>query len=256
MEAQYAAAYPLMEKAVEIAKFIGQTSQTIFKGVEPLVQNFEVDGSYGQTNNCLIYEETYGSPYGINTPMGTMKINNTNSARGEEDKLFRELLREQLGLVLMSPGYRLKRLGYYGPYYLITKFNGVEIPHPILPYQEISPREDLPQYYQQEEVDGPYRERFLVNYSAVYRKKFSPYDLPEAPKENIAQWWMSLQDPERDVQNGKLKEERTKLFLAGILDNIIPEPYDKEFIDRCTSDFLKCGLLHDSEYLIRKLALE
>ena len=130
--------FSLMTVCVEIAKFvhnlydsnIDPNSTTWYHGhfiggVNPFNK---------QTNNCLIIAGYYHIPVSeIHTPLGYWSISGGGCG---DHKIINDHIQKNLGLVMLCPGYQTE-WGYYGPYWLVTEFNGKKVPHPekeLLPF--------------------------------------------------------------------------------------------------------------------------
>ena len=86
-----------------------------------------VNQYYNQTNNCLILEGYYGIPASkIHTPLGYWSISGSGCGK---HKIINQHIHQNIELKMLCPGYQTQ-LGYYGPYWLITSFNGHPVPHP------------------------------------------------------------------------------------------------------------------------------
>jgi hypothetical protein len=86
-----------------------------------------VNPYYHQTNNCLIIEEYYHMPVSvIHTPIGSWHISGCGSGN---HKIIKDYIHKKIGLKMICPGYQTSQ-GFHGPYWLVTSFNDVEVPHP------------------------------------------------------------------------------------------------------------------------------
>jgi hypothetical protein len=121
----------LLTTAVEISKLVHYLyDSNENKGVWTNYRGYFIGGVnpfYYQTNNCLIIEGYYSMPVSeIHTPLGTWSVVGSGSGN---HKIISEQLQDKVELKMICPGYQTNT-GYYGPYWLVTSYNGVELDYP------------------------------------------------------------------------------------------------------------------------------
>jgi hypothetical protein len=157
----------LMTITVKIAKYVHQLYDS---GEFPETKNWYhghfvggINQCHDQTNNYLIIEEYYGIYVAkIHTPWGYWPI--TGSGVGNAD-VMNDRLRELVKLKMICPGYQTESGGYYGPYWLVTEFNGTQLPCPDI--QLLPPR-----HYVDVKTEGVKDlNRYLEQKNTMYKKK-------------------------------------------------------------------------------------
>ena len=82
---------------------------------------------FNQMEQGFMLEEYYGSPYYLYTSIGQWTITGSSSSTNNDWKKIIDILKNDLGLELYQDGIQSK-MGYYGPLWIITKFNQTQLP--------------------------------------------------------------------------------------------------------------------------------
>lgn len=82
---------------------------------------------FNQMEEGIMLEEYYGMPAKLYTKIGEWNITGSGSSKNNGWKNIIDQLKVDLGLELQKEGEKHHNMGYFGPYWNITKLNGENI---------------------------------------------------------------------------------------------------------------------------------
>jgi len=81
---------------------------------------------YQTLNGYFIIEQSYHSFSNLHSPIGYIGLDGLLSSRHGKLNVVNDIIKKKLGLVMIKEGYT-NFMGHHGPYYLVTKINGINL---------------------------------------------------------------------------------------------------------------------------------